>query len=179
MIQDVPDPITLFPDASPTPGDCVLSLNREEKVALAPWTQVSTARRALSAQRPIASSVSLTWRERVVRVAVFSAREALASMAVSSIWSIMRLIIFFGSSILSRALLTFADTMLANLLNTFMSFFLLVPLGISHRPLCNSRAKCRNGWAWSIFVVLSARRVVKKTNTLIRDECLIIAEIGK
>lgn len=27
-------------------------------------------------------------------------------------------------------------------------------------------------------MVLSARRVVKKTNTLIRDECLIIAEIG-
>ena len=43
MIQDIPDLVTLFPDASPTPGDCVLSLNREEKVALAPWTQVSTA----------------------------------------------------------------------------------------------------------------------------------------
>ena len=43
MIQDVPDPVTLFPEASPGPGDHVLSLNRAGEVAFAPWTPVSTA----------------------------------------------------------------------------------------------------------------------------------------
>ncbi len=43
MIQDIPDPVALFPEASPGPGDHVLLADRAGGVALAPWTPVSTA----------------------------------------------------------------------------------------------------------------------------------------
>lgn len=42
MIQDIAEPLTLFPDVSPTPGDRILSVRRDG-VALAPWTPVCVA----------------------------------------------------------------------------------------------------------------------------------------
>lgn len=41
MIQDIPEALDLFPEVSPTPGDCILAVRRDG-VALAPWTPVCT-----------------------------------------------------------------------------------------------------------------------------------------
>lgn len=40
MIQDIPDPVSLFPDVSPTPGDMVLFC-KGTQADLAPWSRVA------------------------------------------------------------------------------------------------------------------------------------------
>ncbi len=42
MIQDVDQPLTLFPDASPKPGDCIFSC-KGAQVAIEPWSPVARA----------------------------------------------------------------------------------------------------------------------------------------